>query len=99
MSIDPVERPLEHSLEAEKLTRLINECREIMVMSDTARDELDQHYKVPSHTEVRKIYHGHYIDCYKNEVSREEARKRLNIDQKAFVYLGNEKTVRIKYMS
>lgn len=67
---------------------LINECRGIMVMSDTARDELYQHYKVPSHTEVRKIYHGHYIDCYKNEVSREEARKRLNIDQKAFVYLA-----------
>ncbi len=67
---------------------LINECRGIMVMSDSARDELDQHYKVPSHTEVRKIYHGHYIDCYKNEVSREEARKRLNIDQKAFVYLA-----------
>ena len=28
MAIDPVERPLEQSFEVEKLTRLINDCRD-----------------------------------------------------------------------
>ena len=36
MSIDPVERPLEHSFEAEKLTRLINECRDLEQMRGLA---------------------------------------------------------------
>ena len=36
MSIDPVERPLEHSFEAEKLTRLINECRDLEQLREMA---------------------------------------------------------------
>ncbi|MDB4483528.1 glycosyltransferase [bacterium] len=74
--------------EQKMIQLLINQCQGIMVMSDSARDELYQHYRVPSYTEVRKIYHGHYIDCYKNELSREEARKKLSIEQSAFVYLS-----------
>ena len=36
MGIDPVERPLEHSFEAEKLTRLINECRDFEQLRELA---------------------------------------------------------------
>ena len=36
MSIDSVERPLEHSFEAEKLTRLINECRDLEQLRELA---------------------------------------------------------------
>ena len=36
MSIDPVERPLEQSFEAEKLTRLISECRDLEQLREMA---------------------------------------------------------------
>ena len=36
MTIDPVERPLEQSFEVEKLTRLINDCRDLEQMREMA---------------------------------------------------------------
>ena len=36
MAIDPVERPLEQSFEVEKLTRLINECRDLDQLREMA---------------------------------------------------------------
>lgn len=40
------------------------------------------------------IPHGHFIDVFPNEISRQEARKKLNIPEEAFVYLffGNART-------
>jgi len=35
---------------------------------------------------VAVIPHGHYLDCYPNTVSRQEARARLGLPQQAFVY-------------
>ncbi len=37
---------------------------------------------------VAAIPHGHYIDCYPNEISREAARDRLGLPADAFVYLA-----------
>ena len=36
MTIDPVERPLEQSFEVEKLTRLINDCRDLEQLREMA---------------------------------------------------------------
>ena len=36
MAIDPVERPLEQSFEVEKLTRLINDCRDLEQLREMA---------------------------------------------------------------
>ena len=36
MAIDPVERPLEQSVEVEKLTRLINDCRDLEQLREMA---------------------------------------------------------------
>jgi len=40
------------------------------------------------------IPHGHFIDVFPNEISRQEARKKLNIPEEVFVYLffGNART-------
>jgi glycosyltransferase involved in cell wall biosynthesis len=40
------------------------------------------------------IPHGHFIDVFPNDISRQEARKKLNISEEAFVYLffGNART-------
>ena len=37
---------------------------------------------------VAAIPHGHYIDCYPNEITREAARDRLGLPTDAFVYLA-----------
>ncbi|MDB4492503.1 glycosyltransferase [Akkermansiaceae bacterium] len=66
---------------------LINECNGIMIMSDSAGKQLRDTYKVSNQTSVKKIFHGHYIDCYQNEVTLEEARKRFAIPLDKFVYL------------
>lgn len=36
MGIDPVERPLEQTFESEKLTRLINDCRDLEQLREMA---------------------------------------------------------------
>ena len=36
MGIDPVERPLEQTFESEKLTRLINDCRDLEQLRELA---------------------------------------------------------------
>lgn len=43
---------------------------------------------------VHVIPHGHFIDAFTNDVSPQDARKRLNLPQDAFVYLffGNART-------
>ena len=44
--------------------------------------------------EVQVIPHGNFIDVYPNEISKEEARAKLDLPQDAFVYLffGNART-------
>lgn len=72
---------------------LINQCRGIMVMSDASQQQLESSYSIPVSTEVRRIFHGHYIDCYENSVSRGQARLELGIQsqQRVFLTLGSIK--------
>lgn len=67
---------------------LINICSGIVVMSDASESELRKEYSIDSATHVQKIHHGHYIDCYPNEVTREEARQKLGCESDEFVFLA-----------
>ncbi|MDA8964587.1 glycosyltransferase [bacterium] len=66
---------------------LIDVCRGVMVMSDAAELQLRELYRIPGSTNVRKVPHGHYIDCYLNVVSRDDARKRFSLAREKFIYL------------
>lgn len=65
---------------------------EIIVMSSWQKNLLEKDFYVPS-KKIRVFYHGNYINYYKNNISRQESRKILNIKKNAFVYLflGNIK--------
>ena len=67
---------------------LIDQCDGIMVMSEASRALLEQTYRVQSTTDVKTIKHGHYIDCYPNELTRSQARASLDIDESEKVLLA-----------
>lgn len=69
------------------IQKLIDCCDAVMVMSEAARSALLETYRLPEGVRVAAIPHGHYIDCYPNTVSREEARSRLEIDASSRVVL------------
>ena len=75
-------------LEHQMLQRLISRCDGIVVMSDAAEQELRRLYTVLPSTLVQKAPHGHYIDCYQNEISRGQARQKLGIDESEQVFLS-----------
>jgi glycosyltransferase involved in cell wall biosynthesis len=67
---------------------LINHCRGIMAMSRTAADLVREAYDVGDKIDLRVIPHGHYCDCYENQIGREQARTKLGIPADQFVYLS-----------
>ncbi len=69
------------------IQKLINQCRGVMVLSEASRELLLAEYRVPKQVEIKKVYHGHYIDCYVNQTTRKDARKKLGIASNEFVYL------------
>lgn len=74
--------------EHQMLQRLISRCDGIVVMSDAAEQELRRLYTIPVSTLVQTAPHGHYIDCYPNEVSRQQSRRKLGIDQSEQIFLS-----------
>lgn len=74
--------------EQRMIQALIDACRGIMVMSDAARNELQARFSIPSTVHVRKVFHGHYIDWYENNVSRHAARQNLEIPPNKTVFLS-----------
>ena len=76
------------ALETKMLQRLITRCDGIIVLSDAAEKELRRLYDVPSSTLVQKAPHGHYIDCYPNDITPEQARAKLGIEANAQVFLS-----------
>ena len=73
--------------ERRMIQALIDVCEGIIVLSNTAEELLRQEYWLAPQTRVRVIRHGHYMDCYPNEISRVDARKRLGIADQARVVL------------
>lgn len=74
--------------EAQMLQRLISRCDGIVVMSDASERQLRRLYDVPKSTLVQKAPHGHYIDCYANEITPTEARTKMGIEANAQVFLS-----------
>lgn len=81
---DAMKPRYEHAM----MQSLIDNCQGIMVMSNAAEQELRRRYSVSKSTDVRVIYHGHYIDAYQNTMTRENARKQLDIPDDEFVLLN-----------
>ena len=86
---DAVDLDFERSM----IQLLIDQCDGIMVFSDSAGNQLRESYRVSPNTQIRKIYHGHYIDAYPNTVSREDARAKLKLgaEQRIFLSFGSIK--------
>ena len=74
--------------EAQMLQRLISRCDGIVVMSDASERELRRLYDVPKSTLVQKAPHGHYIDCYRNEIAPAQARAKMGIEANSQVFLS-----------
>ena len=74
--------------EHQMIQALINQCDGIMVMSEASRNLLQKIYQLPKNTLVETIYHGHYIDCYPNEITPADARNRLGIPEGDQVFLS-----------
>ena len=62
----------------------------ILVHGEGARDAVVDAYRLPDHvaSRVEVVPHGNYVDVYRNEVSRAEARERLGVDPDATVFLN-----------
>lgn len=58
----------------------------IIVHSDDALRKAKIYFLASKHKLV-KMYHGNYIDWYKNDVDKDAARTKFGIDRKVFVYL------------
>lgn len=57
----------------------------IIVHGETAKEIIKKDFIV-NKDKIKVIPHGNYISCYKNNISREEARKRLKINKSSFVF-------------
>jgi len=64
----------------------------IIVMSSFTVNAAFQNYKLPEHLRIKftLIPHGHYINSYRNKISKAEARNKLGIshEKKVFLYFG-----------
>jgi len=69
---------------------IVSQCAAIMALSEHSAALIREVYALPDDLPVYVIPHGHYIDVYPNEVSREEARRRLGLDRarRCVLFLG-----------
>jgi len=59
----------------------------IITHSKAAREKVEEKFNVKSLDKVFVVPHGNYITCYKNQISRQEARKILGIPESSVVFL------------
>ncbi len=60
-------------------------CNRIHVHNNYTKHVLETKYN--RRAAVTVVPHGNYIGCYDNQVSQEEARRRLNLPKSAFIFL------------
>lgn len=58
----------------------------VIVHGESAKDILEEN-NFKDFSKLAVIPHGNYISCYENNLSKEEARKALELDEKDFVFL------------
>lgn len=70
-------------------------CAHVFVHCENAADRLVEECALPERVRRRitVVPHGHYVDNYENEVSREEARRELGYDgnERVFLFFGQIK--------
>jgi len=80
----------------EKVNRFIERiiCKMIYVYSErvfvhspSAVKVISQAYHIKNDNKFRIIEHGHFIDSYKNEISKKDARKALGINDSKIIFL------------
>jgi glycosyltransferase involved in cell wall biosynthesis len=64
-------------------------CDSLFVHCEAVEESIIEEYNLPENIreQVHVIPHGHYLNNYKNEVSKEEARSELGLDQEETVFL------------
>jgi glycosyltransferase involved in cell wall biosynthesis len=67
---------------------LIDECDGLIVLSLASAESLRATYGIGSRTQIAIIPHGHYAGVYPNEISRADARSRLQLSTDARVVLS-----------
>ncbi len=65
-------------------------CDRLIVHCDFAKDAVVKSYNLPKRlaTKIEVIPHGHFVGIYKNEITREEARQKLGLTEREFVFLS-----------
>lgn len=65
-------------------------CRRIVVHCPAAEDEIVDAYGLPDRVRSRiaVVPHGHFVDNYPSDATREDARDRLSLPREATVYLA-----------
>ncbi|MFA5422306.1 MAG: glycosyltransferase [Phycisphaerae bacterium] len=59
----------------------------LLVHSEGAKQQIVSRYKLKNSSKVRVIEHGNYIGFYPNEISKQQARRQLGIDEDKTVIL------------
>lgn len=64
-------------------------CDRIIIHYESAREEVVKSYRLnkDQRTKLIVIPHGHYINCYLNEIDRGRARSKLGIDRESILFL------------
>lgn len=85
---------LEHNkrdtqLELFFLRLLVPLCDQVIVHCSFAREAVMQTYQLPDHFKDRisVIPHGHYINSYENQLTREQARTELDLGEEEIIFL------------
>jgi glycosyltransferase involved in cell wall biosynthesis len=65
-------------------------CDHLVVHCPVARSKIIDAYRLSTDINIAVIPHGHYIDCYENEITEDEARRSLSVssNETAFLFLG-----------
>jgi len=62
-------------------------CHAIIIHCPDNKEQVIQTYKLSSTRKIFSVPQGHYIDTYKNEIERSDARKILSLSPEEFVFL------------
>ncbi|BAY15220.1 group 1 glycosyl transferase [Anabaenopsis circularis NIES-21] len=59
----------------------------IIAHCDSAKEEIIKSFSLSNHDKIFVVPHGNYINCYDNNIEKSLARKSLNLDDSALVFL------------
>jgi glycosyltransferase involved in cell wall biosynthesis len=74
--------------EHKMINKLIGVCDGIITMSEVSKSHLSSFGNLRKEMPIATIPHGHYMNVYPNNISRRDARSRLEINQEARVVLS-----------